>query len=363
MGTTGSSFENPPIPLFSGENFEIWCVRMRTFLQSQDLWEIVETGCIIEPLSPGGGEDQVQVKEIRKKDAKALCFLQQGISDDIFPRIMEATKAKQAWEILREEFGYASVSSDDDDDDEEEDELHADALGFLTKSGPTTPRDLQPKNIQHTTMATTSNDTDTQIYGPIIGVQFVSPHLLDLKVIRKIFSATEGKFSVTDLQGSSYFSVQGKFWTMRERRTLVDAYGHPLVSFRQKTISLHDRWVAYKGENTRSQDKLFTVKRSSMMQQNGTLEVFLADSKRGDICDFKIKGSWFDKSFLIYSGKTNVIVAEMHKNFSVQSLVLDKDTYILSLQANIDHAFIVSLLVIFDGIVQDDKDSENEGTF
>lgn len=80
-----------------------------------------------------------------------------------------------------------------------------------------------------------------------------------------------------------------------------------------QTISLHDRWVAYKGENTKCQDKLFTVKRSSMMQQNGTLEVFLADSKRGDICDFKIKGSWFDKSFLIYSGKTNVIVAEVRK--------------------------------------------------
>lgn len=83
-----------------------------------------------------------------------------------------------------------------------------------------------------------------------------------------------------------------------------------------QTISLHDRWVAYKGENTKCQDKLFTVKRSSMMQQNGTLEVFLADSKRGDICDFKIKGSWFDKSFLIYSGKTNVIVAEVRKKNS-----------------------------------------------
>lgn len=43
--------------------------------------------------------------------------------------------------------------------------------------------------------------------------------------------------------------------------------------------------------------------------------------------------------------------------------MLDKDTYILSLQANIDYAFIVSLLVIFDGIVHDDKDSENEGMF
>lgn len=86
-------------------------------------------------------------------------------------------------------------------------------------------------------MATTSNDMETQIYGPIIGLQYVTLHPFDLKVTRKIFSATEGKFSVTDMQGSSYFNVQGKFWTMRERRTLVDAYGHPLVSFRQKVLA------------------------------------------------------------------------------------------------------------------------------
>lgn len=143
MGTTGSSFENPQIPLFTGENFEIWCVRMRTFLRSQDLWEIVEKGYSIEPLISfgGGGAEEDHFKEIRKKDAKALCFLQQGISDTVFPKIMEATKAKQAWEILREEFGYASVSSEND----EEDEKYADAAGFLAKSGPTTPRDLQVK--------------------------------------------------------------------------------------------------------------------------------------------------------------------------------------------------------------------------
>lgn len=145
MGTTGSSLENPQIPLFTGENFEIWCVKMRTFLQSQDLWEIVEKGYIIEPLLSNGGEED-QIKEIRMKDAKALCFLQQGISDAVFPKIMEATEAKQAWEILREEFGYADVSSDNDDEDDEEDEQYADAAGFLAKSGPTTPRDLQVNN-------------------------------------------------------------------------------------------------------------------------------------------------------------------------------------------------------------------------
>lgn len=46
----------------------------------------------------------------------------------------------------------------------------------------------------------------------------------------------------------------------------------------------------------------------------------------------------------------------MHDKPSVQSLVLDKDTFILTVHPNIDYAFIVSLLVMFDGILQEYKD-------
>ena len=38
------------------------------------------------------------------KDAKALFFLQQGVADIIFPRIIDATNTKEAWEILEKEF-------------------------------------------------------------------------------------------------------------------------------------------------------------------------------------------------------------------------------------------------------------------
>lgn len=38
------------------------------------------------------------------KDARALLFIQQGVSKTIFPRILAATKAKEAWDILKKEF-------------------------------------------------------------------------------------------------------------------------------------------------------------------------------------------------------------------------------------------------------------------
>ncbi|KAF5946526.1 hypothetical protein HYC85_016754 [Camellia sinensis] len=56
------------IPIFDGTNYEFWSVKMRALFLSMD--------------------------------AAALSYIQQGVSDRIFPSIKDATKAKQAWDIL-----------------------------------------------------------------------------------------------------------------------------------------------------------------------------------------------------------------------------------------------------------------------
>ena len=32
------------VPIFNGENFDFWRVKMETYFSSQDLWDIVEEG-------------------------------------------------------------------------------------------------------------------------------------------------------------------------------------------------------------------------------------------------------------------------------------------------------------------------------
>ena len=39
-----SGNQNPPIPIFDGESYDFWYVRMRTIFVSNDLWEHVENG-------------------------------------------------------------------------------------------------------------------------------------------------------------------------------------------------------------------------------------------------------------------------------------------------------------------------------
>ncbi|XP_028087627.1 protein ACCELERATED CELL DEATH 6-like [Camellia sinensis] len=80
------------IPIFDGTNYKIWSVKMKTMLLSMDLWDTVQNGY-----------DDESNKEKQQKDAAALYHIQQGVSDQIFPRIKDATKAKQAWGILSKE--------------------------------------------------------------------------------------------------------------------------------------------------------------------------------------------------------------------------------------------------------------------
>ena len=104
------------IPIFDGENYDYWCVQMRTLFISQNLWDIVQNG-YEEPASP---DEEAIWTEARKKTykekvlrhAQALLNIQRGISKTIFPRIVGMTKSKDAWDILRTEFkGYDKVIS------------------------------------------------------------------------------------------------------------------------------------------------------------------------------------------------------------------------------------------------------------
>lgn len=108
MSASSSSISSPQqssIPVFEGENYDFWCVKMKTLFISQNVWDLVNNGYeepdSIDELS---NTQKEQLKETEQRDARALLFIQQGVADNIFPRIMSASKSKEAWDTLKEEF-------------------------------------------------------------------------------------------------------------------------------------------------------------------------------------------------------------------------------------------------------------------
>ena len=118
------------------------------------------------------------------------------------------------------------------------------------------------------------------------------------------------------------------------------------------------------------------------------LDVFLAHNKEMKECDFHVKGSWIDRSSVIYAGKSDVIVAQviiiffdylsqkskpnrgsysyivwsinfcyqMHKKHTAQSILIGKSNFSVTVYPNVDYAFIVSLIVILDDINREDSE-------
>ena len=76
---------------------------MKTFLQAQDLWEIVQEGLIIsENLAGLSADDKKKLKEEQQQNSVALCFLQQAVNKAIFSRIRNVSSAKEVWDKLEQ---------------------------------------------------------------------------------------------------------------------------------------------------------------------------------------------------------------------------------------------------------------------
>ena len=79
-------------------------------------------------------------------------------------------------------------------------------------------------------------------------------------------------------------------------------------------MTAHRRWNAFRGDSSDSKDLLFSVKKSSLLQFKTQLDVFLAANSKEDVFDFKIKGSWFERSCTIYAADGTTIIAQVRSN-------------------------------------------------
>jgi len=84
---------------------------MVTIFKSYGLWTLVEKGIMIPESKKKKAAEETSTEEddeketmILMKDAKALGIIQNAVSDQIFPRIVNADSAKMAWNLLYSEY-------------------------------------------------------------------------------------------------------------------------------------------------------------------------------------------------------------------------------------------------------------------
>lgn len=69
----------------------------------------------------------------------------------------------------------------------------------------------------------------------VIGPQYCAPYTVDLAVVKKVKTIPDGRFVVTDINNNIIFKIlKGSVLSLHDRRFLVDAAGHPIVTLRGK---------------------------------------------------------------------------------------------------------------------------------
>jgi hypothetical protein len=100
-----TSFSQISSLIFDGENYQLWAVKMETYLEELDLWETVEEDFEVHSLPNNPTVAQIKnhkERKTRKSKAKACLFA--VVSTTIFTRIMSLKSAKDVWDYLKKEY-------------------------------------------------------------------------------------------------------------------------------------------------------------------------------------------------------------------------------------------------------------------
>jgi len=95
MASNSSSLAPPHV--FSRENYNLWAVKLKTYLRAQSLWDVVEKGSIPPPLP-----NNLTLAQMRNhideeaKEGRALAIIHASLHDDIIIKILNLQTAKDA---------------------------------------------------------------------------------------------------------------------------------------------------------------------------------------------------------------------------------------------------------------------------
>ncbi|TXG55930.1 hypothetical protein EZV62_017243 [Acer yangbiense] len=93
------------VPQFSGENYQIWVVKMRSYLKSFGLWEYVAKDKQVLALRANPTIAQIkQYEEEKMKRDKVVTCLHSALKDFIFTSIMHLETSKEIWDELNERY-------------------------------------------------------------------------------------------------------------------------------------------------------------------------------------------------------------------------------------------------------------------
>ncbi|XP_057513152.1 protein LURP-one-related 7-like [Actinidia eriantha] len=151
----------------------------------------------------------------------------------------------------------------------------------------------------------------------------------------------------TDSSGNLVFRVERQSPKSSHKRVLVDAFGNHLIYIHHKQ---NGSWQGFTGDNSEEKDLLFRVERTLNAFNRTEFKVFPVGENGGEDSksEFKMKGSPFYRSCTIYKGDSVLAQTSLMYKLGIQKVLVRRHKFRLTIfPGSVDHAFIVSLIVIY----------------
>ncbi|EPQ56144.1 hypothetical protein GLOTRDRAFT_59241 [Gloeophyllum trabeum ATCC 11539] len=169
-----------------------------------------------------------------------------------------------------------------------------------------------------------------------------------LKLREKKLSITGDDYEITTPDGRVFFVMKGKVFSLRSRKLLCDAQGHPIVNIQDKIFTFFKQFRIFPGE--REEPEICHVKQHfKMIGEKLTVHFTNFD---GQEVELLVKGSFIDKHAEIYLG--DIPVARINRKFmNVGQILFDQQTYYLTVAPGVDIAMMTAVCVCLDEVAND----------
>lgn len=67
----------------------------------------------------------------------------------------------------------------------------------------------------------------------IVNPNFCAPYPVELGIVRKVMTITDGNFAVTDVNGNLLFKVKEPMFSLSDKRILLDASDTPILTLKE----------------------------------------------------------------------------------------------------------------------------------
>lgn len=178
---------------------------------------------------------------------------------------------------------------------------------------------------------------------------------VEFKLKEKVFSLSEDSFKIVRSDnGAELFSVKGNALSLRDSKKMYDAEGKALFKMTEALLTLRSRMFI---EDQRTGEK-YTLRKKGYVPLLGTstIHVWKGDSDDGEPW-LEVKGDILRKSFSVNNRESGERVAKVkRKALNLRNMIMDKQTYYITVEPKQDAALLVFLVVAIDEQYRDDNE-------